>query len=626
VEEPSQTVLASLIAHPAESPAVAAPGRPVARRADLLASIAAVGACLRGHGVRRPDRVAILLPPGAELARLLIGVASAAAAAPLNPACREAELAFHLDDLAPAALIVPAGSRSPAIRLARERRCAVLELEAEASGPAGGFVLHGIRPAGQPAGSPAPEDVALVLHTSGTTARPKQVPLTHANLAASMRHVVLTLRLGPADVSLVLMPLFHVHGLVAALLAALHAGGVAWCPPGFSAPEVIGWLTSSGATWYTAVPAMHESILDRARGRAGEVGGHRLRLIRSSSSALPPAVLRELEATFGVPVIEAYGMTEAAHQIASNPLPPDERRPGTVGRAAGPEIVVLGPDGRPALPGTPGEIAIRGPNVTAGYAGQAAAARAADGWLRTGDEGVLDGDGWLTILGRRKELIDRGSQKVSPAEVEQALIEHPAVARAVAFGVPDRRLGEQVAAAVVLETGAAVTELALREHAEGRLADYKVPRRIAILDELPYGSTGKPDRRGLAARLALEMPDPALTAEPVAPRNPLEASLLALWREVLGDTVPFGVEDPFVACGGDSLLATRLLSRIRSAFVIEVSMAALLDHPTIAEQARLVSSRMAAASTPAEVERLLALVESLDEEEAARRLADGSRS
>jgi acyl-CoA synthetase (AMP-forming)/AMP-acid ligase II len=301
------------------------------------------------------------------------------------------------------------------------------------------------------------------------------------------------------------MPLFHIHGLVAALLAPLSAGGEVCCTPGFNALKFFSWMSEVRPTWYTAVPTMHQAVLTRASKNAEVVAANRLRFVRSSSSALPTTVIAELERTFGVPVIEAYGMTEASHQMASNPLPPAPRKPGTVGRAAGPEVRVIDEKGSTQPPGERGEIVIRGPNVMGGYENNPTANAEAfiDGWFRTGDQGTMDGDGYLTITGRLKEIINRGGEKISPREVDEIIMEHPAVHQCVTFALPHEMLGEEVAAAVVLREGATADEKELRQFAAVRLADFKVPKKILILKEIPVGATGKLQRIGLAQKLGL---------------------------------------------------------------------------------------------------------------------------
>ncbi|TIV49865.1 MAG: AMP-dependent synthetase, partial [Mesorhizobium sp.] len=382
----------------------------------------------------------------------------------------------------------------------------VLRLVVPVGAPAGVFIIEG-DPVGPPVESALAEDsdTALLLHTSGTTSRPKLVPLSHANLAASAAHIGATLSLTPADRCLNIMPLFHIHGLIAAVLSSLAAGGSVFCTPGFNALRFFQWLSEAKPNWYTAVPTMHQAILPRAARNPEQLAEAKLRFIRSSSASLPAQVMAELEATFGCPVIESYGMTEASHQMASNRLPPGQRKPGSVGAAAGPEVAVMAPDGRLLKAGEVGEIVIRGPNVTAGYEknADANASAFAHGWFHTGDQGVLDEDNYLRVTGRLKEIINRGGEKISPLEVDGVLMDHPAVAQVVTFAMPHDKLGEEVAAAVVLREGQSASEADIRGFASTRLADFKVPRKVLILDEIPKGATGKLQRIGLAAKLGL---------------------------------------------------------------------------------------------------------------------------
>jgi acyl-CoA synthetase (AMP-forming)/AMP-acid ligase II len=486
------------------APAIGAPDRTTMSRAELIAFIDRVGGALRKLGIGPQDRVGIVMPNGPEIAVAFLAVASWSSAAPLNPAYREEEFDFYLGDIDAKALIIDAGPESPARAVAAKRGIPVVDVKPDLSGPAGGFTLS-IPFADAGPAKPRPDDVALVLHTSGTTSRPKIVPLTHRNLTASARHITGTLGTTPADRCLVIMPLFHIHGLIGALLSSLYAGASVYCPPGFNALKFFGWLDQVEATWYTAVPTMHQAILARAERNADILKRRRLRLIRSSSSSLPPQVMRGLEEAFGCPVVEAYGMTEASHQMASNPLPPRARKPGSVGIAAGPEVGIMDMAGKLLPRGETGEIVIRGPNVTKGYANnpKANAEAFTNGWFRTGDQGVMDGEGYISITGRLKEIINRGGEKIAPREVDEVLMDHPAVAQVVTFAMPHDKLGEDVAAAVVLREGQQATEPELRDFVAGRLADFKVPRKILFLPEIPKGATGKLQRIGLAKRLGL---------------------------------------------------------------------------------------------------------------------------
>jgi acyl-CoA synthetase (AMP-forming)/AMP-acid ligase II len=369
----------------------------------------------RRLGLGRTARVALLAPNGPELALAFLGSSTSATCAPLNPAYQKDELAFYLDDLEASVLLIASSLESPAREVAKARGIPILEFHTQLDQPAGCFTLEGRTGlASVGAQAATPDNIALILHTSGTTARPKQVPLSHANLCASIRHLQQSLVLRAEDICLNLMPLFHIHGLVGALLAALGSGGRVVCPPGFSKSEFFDWLRAFQPTWYTSVPTIHQAILAQARTEDSPRASAALRFIRSSSASLPPTVMAELEVVFAVPVIEAYGMTEAAHQMASNPLPPDVRKPGSVGLPAGPEITILSEKGGSLPSGEVGEVAIKGVNVMTGYAQNPTANAQAftDGWFRTGDQGYLDPDGYLFLTGRFKELINRGGKRL----------------------------------------------------------------------------------------------------------------------------------------------------------------------------------------------------------------------
>ncbi|MXX32272.1 MAG: AMP-binding protein [Chloroflexi bacterium] len=489
-----------------DASALGAPNRSDLSFDGLRELIARTGEQLNSFGLGREDGIAIVLPNGAEMAAAFLGVANAATAAPLNPGYRTDEFEFYLADLDARAVVVQEGVDSPVREVTGKLGIPLIELQPDADGPAGSFTLSAeIGGSAERPGEAGADDVGLVLHTSGTTSRPKIVPLRQRNLIATAHHIRDTLQLTSEDRCLNIMPLFHIHGIMAGILASVGAGGSTWCSPGFNAMQVFGWLRESTPSWYTAVPTMHQLILTRASRNADALDETDLRLIRSSSSSLPPTVMAELEDTFGAPVIESYGMTEAAHQMSSNPLPPQERKPGSVGLPAGPEIAIMDEDGALLAMGQRGEVVIRGPNVTDGYRNnpEANATAYTRGWFRTGDQGVLDGDGYLTITGRLKEIINRGGEKISPREVDEALLQHPAVAQAVTFAMPHDRLGEEIAAAVVLRDGEDSDERAIRRFVGERIADFKTPRRIVILDEIPKGATGKVQRIGLAEKLGL---------------------------------------------------------------------------------------------------------------------------
>lgn len=484
-------------------PALVVPeGGPTVFYGALQNQVERLATTLQMLGIGRGDRVAMALPNGLEVIVLFFATTAAAAtAAPLNPAYTTDEFRFYLEDIEAKALIVPPGGGERA-RAAAPAETLIVEAASNVSGEVSLTVVH---PASLPRkqDSATPDDIALFLHTSGTTSRPKGVPLSHANLLASAGNVARTYALTAQDVSLCVMPLFHVHGLVASTFATLHTGGAIVIPPRFSAGAFWPTVKAHRATWYTAVPTIHQVLLTRAEeDHAPAPGTSGLRLIRSCSSSLAPATMAALEERFGVPVLEAYGMTEAAHQMASNPLPPGERRAGSVGCGTGVQVAIMDETGNLLPPGGQGEVVIQGPNVTRGYHNnpEANAAAFTQGWFRTGDQGIIDASGYLTLVGRLKELINRGGEKISPREIDEVLLTHPAVAEAVCFGVPDVKYGEEIFAAVVLRDD--VTEEGLIAYCRERLATFKVPKKVHLVAQIPRTATGKIQRRAVAAALA----------------------------------------------------------------------------------------------------------------------------
>ncbi len=572
----------------ASATALLAPDRQPITYHHLLQQLDHLAARLVNLGIGHNDPVAIVLPNGPEMVVTFLAITSLATAAPLNPAHRAAEFAYYLNDLQAKALLLPAGIDSPARQAAADHRIPIIELTATGGDT---FTLTG-DPLPPPAsGAAVADDIAVLLHTSGATARPKLVPITHRNLYHSALSTVRALQLTPADRCLNIMPQFHIHGLLAGTIASLVAGGSVVCPPAFSAPQFFQWLADFQPTWYTAVPSMHQTILARAAYESDVPA--RLRFIRSSSSPLPSAVMTGLELLFHAPVIEVYGMTEACSQVAANPLSPGRRKPGSVGPAAGPEIAIMAPHSPTRLPpGQTGEIVLRGPNITAGYLRNPAANEKGftDGWFRTGDLGHLDEDNYLFISGRIKELIDRSGEKISPFEIDQALLRHPAVTQAVAFGVPHPILGEEVAAAVVLH--APTGEAELRRFVSTQLADFKTPRRILILDALPLSSTGKVPRVDLAAQLGLtaESFTDQQSGELLPPSKETEQTVARLWQQALN--VPeVSANQHFQDLGGDSIPAAQIVAGIQDLFQVELSLMDFFDAPTVSAQAALLESR-----------------------------------
>jgi acyl-CoA synthetase (AMP-forming)/AMP-acid ligase II len=496
----SRTTLAQLLPDPqsvapaviTESPALLLTHRALAEQIERLAEQ------LRHAGLRHGDCVVTTLPNGLEFLVLFLAIAaSGLIAVPLNPAYKSDELRIFFDEIEPGAVIT-VNSNSAAIEAAAARNFPIWISSVEVSGA--------VRLDGVPKLSlsipenPVGDDFALLLHTSGTTSRPKGVPLTHTNVLRSALNIASHYALTPLDRSLVVLPLFHGHGLIGATLASLASGGTVIIPPRFSASQFWMSFRKHGATWYSAVPTIHEILLERAEGDGAP--DHGPRFIRSCSATLAPGLLRNLEKRFGAPVLEAYGLTEATHQIASNPLPPRAHKPGTVGFGTGVDIAIVDHTGSQLPANHPGEVVVRGPSIMHGYRNNAEATAAVfiNGWLRTEDAGVLDADGYLTLTGRIKELINRGGEKIAPSEIDDVLLEYPAVAEAAAFGVPDAKYGEEVWAAVVLKGDANAEQL--QAFCRARLADFKVPKVIRIVSAIPKNAIGKIERRNLAALFA----------------------------------------------------------------------------------------------------------------------------
>ena len=452
---------------------------------------------LASMGIQKGDRVATYVTNGLPAIVSFLAASIAGTAAPLNPGYREDEVSFYLEDTAAKVLLCSPEGAADARQAAAARGVPVHALEMDTAG----YVRIAGAPAGKTAARPSPEDTALVLHTSGSTGRPKRVPILHRNLAASTRNIMDTYSLAPGDVSLCVMPLFHVHGLVASTLATLLSGGTVAVPNKFNPLSFWRTVRDTKATWYSAVPTIHNLLLSRA-GNERPAGAEGLRFIRSCSASLPAEMMEQMERVFGVPVLEAYGMTEASHQMASNPQPPLARKPGSVGPGTGVRIGIMDDTGNLLAPGERGEVVIQGPNVVAGYENnpEANAKSYTNGWFRTGDQGFLDSDRYLTLTGRIKELINRGGEKIGPREIDEVLLSHPAVAEAVCFGVPHPAWGEEVAAVVVLKEPVAETDI--MAFCKERLAEFKRPKKIYITDTIPRTATGKIQRGAIAKAFA----------------------------------------------------------------------------------------------------------------------------
>jgi len=464
---------------------------------SLRQQVLAMANALASVGIRRGDAVAIALPNGLPAIVSFLAASFVGTAAPLNPAYPYEEFLFFLRDTNARVLLCPAVGAEFVRSAAADCDIPVYSVEMNDQGIVN---LHGA-PTGVSASEPTAEDIALILHTSGSTGRPKRVPLRHFNLAVSSANIANTYALTEEDVSLCIMPLFHVHGLIGSTMATLVSGGTVVVPTRFNALSFWRTVRDHQVTWFSGVPTMHQLLLARTHHKPAEAAS--LHFIRSCSAPLSPELIHKIEGLFGVPFVEAYGMTEAAHQMTSNPLPPRHRKAGSVGVGVGLRVAILDKEGHHLGTEQRGEIAIQGANVFRGYDNNPEAnARAfTHGWFRTGDEGWLDSDCYLHLSGRIKDIIIRGGENVAPHEVDDILLRHPAVAAAVTFGFTHPTLGEEVAAAVVLHEPHGATETALIKHCGESLADFKCPKKIYLVKSIPTTATGKIRRRAVAAAL-----------------------------------------------------------------------------------------------------------------------------
>lgn len=469
---------------------------------DLKSFVNKIASQLAGNGISNKDRAAIVLPNGPFMASSFLTLSSYMSAAPLNPSYKTNEYEFYLKDLNPKIVIVEPNSSNEVVGVAKNLNIPVCEMKIKKDDPSGLFNLFDIESEYQ---LPEENDEGLVLHTSGTTSRPKIVPLTNKNIYSSAENISKSLNLSEADHCLNIMPLFHIHGLIAILAASIRSGASICASNGFNALKFLELAKSEKITWYSGVPTMHQAILLRAEKNLELAKNLNLRLIRSSSASLPPAVFEKLNNVFGCSVIEAYGMTEATHQMTSNPLPPKKQKPGFVGIPAGPEVCIMDEKDKILDQGETGEVCIKGDNVTLGYDNNPEANKNSftNGWFRTGDQGYFDQNGYLKISGRLKEIINKGGEKISPLEVDNVLMDHPLIEQAVCFGYEDKMLGEDIAAAIIVKEGKNCSETDVKTYAQEKLAKFKIPKKIFFVNEIPKGATGKLQRNVLAKNFGL---------------------------------------------------------------------------------------------------------------------------
>jgi acyl-CoA synthetase (AMP-forming)/AMP-acid ligase II/thioesterase domain-containing protein/acyl carrier protein len=587
-----------------EAAAIRAPDGTTLTYGDLWRYVNSSGKRMREWGIGDRDIVALAAAPGVDLAVGFLCIASSAVCMPLAADMKSHEIEELFSRVGPAALVADP-AQTTAIEIARRLGVRV---------STNAFDRKSCRrEAAGRAQARSADDIALLLQTAGTTARSKLVPLSHRNLVTSAGNLADSVKLTPQDRCLTFLPLHHAQGILSGLLSTLISGGTVAIHPALRLPEFFRWLVEFRPTWYTAVPAMHEAIVRRAPDHRAEIAKARLRCIRSGGATLGPTLQAELERVFGVPVIEAYGMTEAGTPIATNPLPPGVRKPGTVGRPLGCQIAILAPKGGFLPPGSEGEIVLRGPTVFSGYwdPSDANAKSFRNGWFRTGDLGFFDSDRYLTLTGRCKEIINRGGEKISPRRIEEALLDHPSVKQAVAFSLPHSTLGEEVAAAVVLRRGSPASTDELQRRCLLALPEYAVPRRIEIVKEIPKGPSGKVQRNRMAALLGIVSPPPGQSVPPVpgqvesigtgsgesrthaqrrAASMPLDsviAELRSIWAKVLGRD-SMGPHDGFFDLGGNSLHASLLLAQIERRFGVRLAGDALIRFPTIHNLATII--------------------------------------
>lgn len=571
------------------TPAILAPRCVPMTFAVLVTQVEEVGAALHSAGFGSSSRIAVALPQGPALATALLAVMSSAGCVPLNPTLRRAEI-----------LELLTATRADAVMCRRDdaivaEAAAALGLPAidvtPIDGMAGRFVVTApwLRSTGGLDG-PAPDDVALLLLTSGTTAKPKVVPLSQQKLVASALNIARHLQLTPADRSLVVMPLFHSHGLVGALLSSMAAAAGAVCVPGWDEGLFYDWVQEFQPTWYTATPPIHRRIIERGEEYRRKAPTHQFRFVRSTSAALPTEAIAQIEALFAAPLIESFGMTEWS-QMVSNPPPPLTRKPGSVGLPTGVDLAILSADGSLVPSGETGQVAVRGTSLTTHYEGGAQADALGGQWFLTGDRGRLDDQGYLYLEGRVADAINRGGEKVSPFEVEKVLLAHPAVHDAVVFAVPHPSLGEDVAAAVVLRDAGVVAEAALRDFVSRTLSDVKAPSSILVVAEIPKSELGKIQRRQLHSLFARHF-----SPEPVAPATEVERSVASIVSAVL-NRPGMSARENFFSAGGDSLSGIRVVTRINRHFGIKLPATALFRSPTITSLATEVARILDAAAS-----------------------------
>jgi acyl-CoA synthetase (AMP-forming)/AMP-acid ligase II/thioesterase domain-containing protein len=566
--------------------ALAAPGYQPLSYSRLWNHLETTRQALRAAGVQPGQIVTLVTRQGPEALSAYLAIAGEFACAPLNPALTEVEFRSHLSRLGARTLLVQDDLAPQSVAIARELGIGVARISIEPQHAAGEFIIASIEMPSRP-GRAIPG--ALILHTSATTGRPKLVPLSQANLQALALASSRAAQLSATDRLLSVMPMFHLHGLSSAS-AQLIRGGAVICTSGFDAGRFQDWLDEFSPTWGSFNPAILRVILALRREHPELLHRWPFRFVRTGGAAAEPWLVTSFEELFRTSVLDSYGMTEASGITRERA---GARKPGSVGQSIGLEIAILDDSGRNLPAEAEGEIAVRGATVTSGYLDDPEANRIAfqNGWFHTGDIGRLDMDGFLYITGRKKEMINRGGQKIFPTEVDQALARHPAVLEAAAFAVSHPTLGEDLAAAVVLRPGASATEPDLRRFLGTQLAAYKIPRSIVFLENMPRTASGKLKRAHLAEQIGRAREIPAAAPQEVSlALQAIQSKLLDIWSRIL-EAPEIGIQDDFFGLGGDSLSAALMLAETEKALHISrgaLGRVELFDNLTIQGLARIL--------------------------------------
>lgn len=575
-------------AHEAASPAVwITPGQSLSF-SQVFSIVDQIAAVLRQCIDIEHSRIAFATPRGAAglfgfLASIEVGTCC-----PIDAKMREAELADALNALAPDVVLL-AGAEPAVLRAADRAGIPAVAFSFDPVKMDCKIAIHAtcasVRTTRRQAlllrGEEAP---AILMRTSGTTASPKLVGLSHANVIAATVAMKEVFGLVPHDICLTPMPLYHVHGLIAGALSALAAGSSVHCNETFSPQFFDRSLRDFEPTWLTAAPALHLAMCDFYSASGCAPGISSLRRFRSSSAPLPPSSIALLEQLYQSPLLETYGLTETASTICSNLMPPRQRKPGSVGVPINAEMLILDEAGQPAATGIEGEILLRGAGVIEEYLGAQQQDAFWNGWLRTGDFGRVDEDGYLYIVGRKKEVIKRGGHSVFPLEIDNLITTHPAVAEAITFAVPHDTMGEDVIAAVVGKPGHTVDPASIKQLVSETMSSYKIPTRILVVDSIPRNSIGKALRREMPGLLESQ-----LAPEAVAPTSTLERTLLELWQGILKRT-DVGVTDNVFQYGADPLRAELAAGLIADRTGHRFPTRVLYASPTVREQTEVFDS------------------------------------